>query len=274
MEELRLVWLSLLSDANLSAVRRIAPLCKWESKPPLLPFYTVQDVVASPRDSLWVHVPSGSRRPSPNFSWVEVAHCAHPRTNGGQPAWKNAPMWFYAAPGSSVSLNVGVTAVVPTWRDAAALLQKVFARAMPRMPRSRLRCEPATASRGLRHLDTIQIVSPRQEYFSREPRHELVWLRHPECAPLTPGMPGIMCGRWPHLTPCSDSSPGLRLMARCHHAGQAELSPRVRRAIGRPLPRFSPGGLCSSSSCFRGADGKYRCPARTSTGMSEQGATQ
>lgn len=67
----------------------------------------------------------------------------------------------------------------------------------------------------LAELDTIQIVD-HLEYFGRERRHEIVRLRKDsECTELTSSMPGVMCGKFPHLRRCPSNSTALRRLSAC-----------------------------------------------------------
>ena len=112
--------------------------------------------------------------------------------------------------------------------------------------------------------DTIQILRPRQEYFSREPRHEILWLKHAECATLRHDTPGVKCGRAPHLFDCPADSPALGYMARCKSSGKPEFGPRVRHAFGGKLAmhRYQPASPCSHSPCYREVGhSEYYCPA-------------
>ncbi len=121
-ETLRLLWPTLLPSAALDAVASVG-VCKWESKPPLQPFYTVHDIYANPNEALWVH-PTAASHPAPNHSWVEVTHCARPASSKPSSRWKDAVMWLYVAPGSAVSVNVGRTLVLG-YAELAALLEPV-----------------------------------------------------------------------------------------------------------------------------------------------------
>ena len=57
----------------------------------------------------------------PSGAWVEVTHCPNRRATVERRKreimplmrWKHRPMWFYVAPGSGVSLNLGKTVLIP-----------------------------------------------------------------------------------------------------------------------------------------------------------------
>ena len=71
---------------------------------------------ASVSGQMWVHQPAVSTAAAQD-SWVEVLHCANEPSGKERllTGWKYAPAWFYAAPGSGVSINVGRTRVVASW---------------------------------------------------------------------------------------------------------------------------------------------------------------
>ena len=107
---------------------------------------------------------------------------------------------------------------------------------------------PLAAAPTLVDIDTIQILQ-HQEYFSREPRHEIVSLAHRECAVLQPGTPGVMCGRAPFLRRCDPSSRPLLAMRRCKGYRQRTFSAEVAGDVVT-LSRFAEASRCSSSPCF------------------------
>lgn len=207
-------------------------------------------------------------RPVENHAWVEVTHCAQlgditeateakcsqlrtearngtrrPIKNGrlafqcmriagqrGSWAWRFGTMWFYVAPGSGVSVNVGRS---QTFSDYAAAI-KFLGLAMRAEPLLRnghggVYAADVNESRGLANqLDSIQILT-HDEYFSTEPRYELVLLRHAECERLDQLPSRIMkCGRHPHLEPCATGSPALRRVVTCKH-GSSSIHKSVHR---------------------------------------------
>ena len=173
---------------------------------------------------------------------------------------------FWLAPGSGVSINLGRTVAVHTWSDAANLLFALTGSETHVKPGQRCATAAPGGPFGRRAAlpDSVQILQPRTEYFSREPRHEILWLGHSECEALRHDTPGVRCGRSPHLFPCTPNSSALRFMARCRPAAQPAFSPRVRHALGGEregaLDRFRPSSPCSASACHRAEDGAYYCP--------------
>jgi hypothetical protein len=276
MDSLRVVWLEMLPRKALRTIAEGVGVCKWESKPPLLPFYAMNDMRVNPRGAMWVHRPASEVRPASDHEWVEIVHCKNPFIEAYRPLrpsrlvqapWKLAPAWFWVAPGSGVAVNVGRSLVVPSWSVALKLLHDTFG-GMSATDLGVL-CDSAAPSlpppKGkLRGYDSIQILS-HQEYFSREPRHELILLKRRECEGLTADAKrsssssnkddnGLRCGRPPHhLYACTDGHPGLRGMQTCHSFAQHEFGPPhspVRRAMGSSLSRFKRGSPCSRSGCY------------------------
>ena len=137
LHDLRVVWLDLLPKRSLRRLSQVG-MCKWEAKPPFQPFYFVQDMQASPVDAMWLsRFPP--ELPLASHTWVEVAHCPNRRATSGrrrlerQPLmnWKFRPMWFYLAPGSGVSINLGRTVAVRSYDAAVWLLRRMFPRSVP-----------------------------------------------------------------------------------------------------------------------------------------------
>ncbi|KAL3918671.1 MAG: hypothetical protein SGPRY_005922 [Prymnesium sp.] len=81
-------------------------------------------------------------------------------------------------------------------------------------------------------LDSIQSLQPRNECFSREPRHEVLGLGRRECEPLHHTMYGLRCGRSPLIFPYDPNSSVLRFILSCRPFPSGEFSPRGRRALG------------------------------------------
>ena len=126
------------------------------------------------RNAVWIHKPS-FQHVHATGSWVEVVHCRR-----GELSWKEADFWVYEAPGSGFSLNLGRTTVASSFSMAAWLL---------------------TSARLRAGLDSIQIPN-RLEYYSPEPRFEIVMLNnHSERTDLL-DLQGVKCGRWPYLRDC------------------------------------------------------------------------
>jgi len=282
---LRIVWLSLLPDAALISLAKMGGACRLNAEPPWQPLYFMHDVVNNPIDALWVH---SYRRaePVPSHGWVEVTHCA--RRN------HISALWLYAAPGSGVSVNVGRTIVVHSVGQAKEMLASLFLeRSFSSLPPQ---CRTAGAGPGsladdptvLRQLglfedengawldrktigfnqthaaldgiDSLQVVH-NVEYYSREPRHEIILLHHSECQPLDDleDTGTVMCGIEPWLHRCGINSTSLSRLGSCRHSTSAELfSSRVWSVPG--LIRRT----CPAHGCARYAAGLYQyeyvCP--------------
>eukprot|EP00966_Prymnesium_polylepis_P184761 4282086-Prymnesium_polylepis.1 len=194
----------------------------------------------NPKDAVWLtSLPALSVADAvPSHGWVEIAHCAQtprkPRGYGAgvrHPSWKFGPAWFYVASGSGVSINVGRTLVFRRYGVASRWL----ARAVPGRleqdgPAPANSAPPPLNFSGLNvsELDSVQILE-NNEYYSREPRHELVMLRMGEGAGLT--SLSVMCGRHPHLSPCArGGAAALARLANCAPWATA-LSKRYRKLV-------------------------------------------
>lgn len=283
-QALRIVWLQLLPPAFVSAVATSTGFCKASPMPPLRPFFLSMDVTANPQDALWVHAPHAT--PIPSHQWTEVTHCPQRlHSDPGGAAWKAMPMWLYVAPGSGVSINVGRTLALESFAEAAHVLARAFsgklaghASILPRACSDEFAfAPPHFEGRGLpwrqggptavtQHilrraiarldrlnlsgLDSIQILQ-HQEYFSREPRHELVFLRRSECQTLRPSWTEIKCGRAPWLRTCSQEDAALRRLSTC---GRQSLSAALKRLVG---PRTN--SICKNTSCFADGRGSFEC---------------
>ena len=106
---LTLIWLPLVSDEALDLLACMG-VCSWApDKTKMLPLYAPGSTVA-PGASVWRVAAPSSSTAVPSHSWIEVAHRARlPPPN--EAAYHSNP-WFYVAPGSGVSLNVGRTAAI------------------------------------------------------------------------------------------------------------------------------------------------------------------
>ncbi len=215
LRELRILFAEMLPRSALRALAAVG-VCKAEASPPFHPFYWGHDIYANPRNSIWIHRTEGPQ-PAANHSWLEVTHCAQ---FNGMRGGSNFPFWAYAAPGSGISMNVGRTLVADSYAHATWLLRQTFPkRAVGGMMVSHVggRAHPhgerTVASIPLAGLDTLQILNHR-EYHSIEARHEVVFLAHREHDDLlATRLPGLMCGRYPHLFACADHE--LARMSNC-----------------------------------------------------------
>ena len=291
LQELRIVWLDLLPKHSLERLSQVG-MCKWEAKPPFQPFYFLQDMQSTPLDSMWLSQRPAST-PFASHTWVEVTHCPNRRaTAERRPVelrplmnWKFRPSWFYLAPGSGVSVNLGRTVAVRSYDAAVWLLRRIFPYSAP----ANLTCEqmatlgrrspdvqadlPLEALSGgatpvydleevirgdidLRTIDSIQILS-HIEYFSRESKAEIMLLQWAECLELTPDLPEVRCGRYPHFS-CEDRAASIGRLARCARFNAKLLRSRVKRHL-QTHSRFG-RSPCSSSPCYS-ADERWWCPA-------------
>jgi hypothetical protein len=121
---------------------------------------------------------------------------------------------------------------------------------IPRMSHPRIQYPPRCA----------QVVH-NVEYYSREPRHEIILLHHSECQPLDDleDTGTVMCGIEPWLHRCGINSTSLSRLGSCRHSTSAELfSSRVWSVPG--LIRRT----CPAHGCARYAAGLYQyeyvCP--------------
>ena len=170
--------------------------------------------------------------------WKLAFQCMHMAGKRGSWAWRFGTMWLYVAPGSGVSINVGRTKVFREYAPAEAFLRRALREEPLERARSS-RCDvlPAVVneSRGLATgLDSIQVLR-HHEYFSTEPRYELIMLRHAECESLATASSAsldLRCGRHPHLTACTNGSAALQRVSTCA-TGVASIHESVRGFLSR-----------------------------------------
>ena len=261
LESLKLVWTALLPPLQAERLAAAVGLCFHSAAPPWRPLYVPQSALANPLNSVWVT--RASYTAVPNGSWAEVTHCSR---GAGRPT-SSGPPWFYVAPGSGVSINVGATFVI-----RAPIKNWTLSRDALRMGIGRGAGGAALVDVDLRRYDSVQIVGKHEEY-SLEERHELVMLKLPidEADALAPALtrraaprgravtvgdaavsqgPTVRCGRHPHLYDCDDA-PQLAMLASCPRlpypqlfiGEQAPLSKYVRRCDYREPPPVR-GWLC------------------------------
>ena len=266
---MRLLWLQLLPSATRQLVAGIR-VCKHSAQPPLYPLFSpisignISMLSSQPRGGVWV-ANRGQVAPAANFSFVEVTHCpVDPSANtdrrlSSRP-WQKRPMWLYVAAGSGVSINVGRTKVLPSYEALGRLLSScrfweeppIRAAVGPSTCQSRNRPHHKHHCPGLAEFDSVQVLR-HFEYYSREPRHELVMLRLDNCAPLTAKTPGVMCGRGPNfLRRCEQTSDALARLADCQACDLCRPN-----SLGIQVTK---GGPCASTSCYRNEHGQDTCP--------------
>ena len=146
---LKVVYLRLLDNATLlSKVQRV---CQCDSVN-LHPFYKTHSRSHNIADTIWIH---GNDTVIGANEWAEVTHCPDAEEHGA---------WFYVAPGSGISINVGRTLVMDYRTDRSAQ------RLHTHTDRIRLRDQFDPI------YDSVQFLH-RKHSFSRELKHELVMLR-------------------------------------------------------------------------------------------------
>lgn len=140
------------------------------------------------------------------------------------PAGSSAPCGS-GAPGSGISISLGH---ILTLADAVRLLQPI-----PWQNRSFDACERARSVFWL-PLDSIQSLQPRNECFSRQPRHEVLGSAGPSASHSL--CTACAARRSPLIFPYDPNSSVLRFMLSCRPFPSGEFSPRVRRALGGGSP--------------------------------------
>ena len=291
---LRLVWLALLDPPSRQWIKAIG-VCHFSPMAPVMPFYAPLDLgAANPVDAIWVH--NGALKPLANDSLVEITHCAQgwsrplashqfealchnssrkrPLTPSQrrqcfvhvhrpwEPLLKNGLQWFYVAPGSGVSVNVGRTRAFDTHLEAEAFLRNSLAPQEASLVTGPAECHsakviPLSVASG---LDSVQIVW-HTEHFSSEQRHELIMLHRGECASLG-STPTVRCGRWPILHECEATAAAVRPLESCRFWDRALSKPN--RGLLRP-----PARACgrTPSPCYKN-DSTFMCTAATTNGWS------
>lgn len=262
--DLRVIWVSLVGSDVFSKLLAMG-VCRYNSRPPHQPLYWMHDTSANPKDAVWIHKPRGADIAVGNHSWIEVTHCPQ---NILAPQGSNsigAPMWLYVAPGSGVSLNVGRTLALTSYRAVRRLLEEAFSLGSNRSCHGGMQRANLPPGHPLESIDTIQVLG-HKEYFSAERRHEIVDLRAGECdilqastkSAIRAGGATVACGREPHLFQCEP--PALRRVTECESHESNVLTYRALR-----------GPRCGSNSCYSrdaSVGGGFYCP-RGSEGAEE-----
>ena len=204
--------------------------------------------------ALWVHQPA---RPAPapavSYTWIEVTHCAYRSRVEGITGL--SPMWFYATPGSGLSINVGRTLAIdhdpagPTEKLRLALTRG-YANRHNRTAGGRifgtdrvLRFFGHNTTIGGERIDTVQFVNGARarrvgattQQMSRS-KGRLWWTTHlpnmvvtlrwgRELDYVASHLKHFQCGRHPHLRPCRPGEAALE----AH--GPACASRRVEHAL-------------------------------------------
>ena len=109
---MRLIWPALLPDGARASIRaRCDSPIDWD-EPGHSIFYMPQFLQ---HNALWIHSPMAQLRSTySDNEWVEVTHCGY--------RWEHVtsrtPMWFFAAPGSGMRVNIGRSARMGVMTDA------------------------------------------------------------------------------------------------------------------------------------------------------------
>ena len=166
------------------------------------------------------------------FNGSQVTH--HGRGSASQRRSDRGPAWFYVAPGSGVSINVGRSRVMDFGQAEAFMGKHYFNATRGNVVAS---CSAGKASwtgsvqqiMSSTGLDSLQIVD-HYEVFSAERRHEIVMLGLAECEEISRYPRQLLrCGRFPWLDRC-DRSPVLDLLSR---RPSRRYSPRVQSWLGK-----------------------------------------
>jgi hypothetical protein len=311
LKTLKIVWLPLLSTQGLRAIQTAGGICLLHAKFTFPTFYSPHNPKFDPQGSMWLRRDYGvsHNRVLPNHSWVEVTHCGYSSTMKGdkfvaQPPligsareegrffWDVGPSWYYVAPGSGVSINVGRT-ISLGWQAATRLIMELYSslwshcgesndgkgfwrvrlnstrddssarrkvmnatRARDQMWSPWLPSIPASERVARLGLDSIQVTGHR-EYFSVERRHEIIMLHQPNCAELSALRGKYMCGREPWLFACDGGEAVQRLARCCSMTGCAD-------PLG--LKRMGMDGSVDRYRCL----GEFRAPKVSDLSQTDQ----
>ena len=288
IRHIKLVYLDRLPSSALERIKRIGGgVCLIHAKYLLMPLYVPQNPMFDLVDVAWVrqHLYVSKSVAVPNHSWVEVTHCGAAQADVickkthcgtlmrrqqnasgapgpvvplGQmvpPAWAHGPAWFYHAPGSGVSINVGRTRVMSGFSEAREFLKSLYTHSSycdnetvywrnaneTVGPLSWDARPPNLADHVA--LDSIQITDHR-EYFSAEHRHEIVMLRWANCLEVRAwALRGLVrCGRHPWLRTCgarAEDDNLLSHMESCTAGAVRSMSTRIKEHV---LPKYETCG--------------------------------
>jgi len=215
-EKLRFIWWRLLSEEQKSAVMATQGVCKWKAPTvtdcpgkgrPCRMLFSPLSNLAEPAGAVWYH--AHDWKPIPDHAYVEVSHCVKRCVRDKSASWG---MWFYVAPGSGVSVNVGRTRV---------LTEVVVGGTAPSIVKELMR-----------GYDSMQLW--HDDKYSPEMRHEIVFSSDSgatkgwdECSSLNLSFPGLKCGSAGHLFDCPADHPPLKWFAKCKHVPPEARVPRT-----------------------------------------------
>ncbi len=210
LNDLKLIYLWLLSNESQRIIEsEWGGLCFLESKWLFRPFFSPINIHFDVDNVAWVHqsVAISFNHPVPNNTWEEVAHC---KSCCNESACMQRPIgtqyaWFYHAPGSGISINVGRTVTL----GFSDLLKALYSH----LEAGRAQASSKPSSHAL--VDSYQVTG-HHEFFSKERRHEIVLLGHTSCATMADyAAAGVVrCGRSPWLYECESSEAGRELLRR------------------------------------------------------------
>ena len=289
-----MIWLQLLDAAALEVMNQ-TKICLFNSVLPEHPFYAPIDAVgfANPVDAAWLHQ-DGLSSPYADHSWVEVTHCAQhleitdsdearcatlrqmAHNGSGRPAlsqrhaalcsssfdrsrwlYKAGAMWFYAAKGSGVSINIGRTRSFTSYSAAVSFLRRAL---VSNATWEDGTCRGAVVDESIAGgLDSVQVVE-HMEGFSHEPHHEIILLRHAECEGMNATSTFVACGQHPHLSSCNASRAGQEALARLSKCTSWDQAISSRFAISL-LRKGRPCGRARRASCYHNGS-TYLCKGR------------
>ena len=203
ISRLRVVWPALLSLAALASTRARCAAPDDERGGAHIFVHPPTNFLA--RNALWVHQPSARLAPPPaDFEWAEVVHCRY----DGEGVSERTPMWFLAAPGSGLSLNVGRSLRLDTTRDdpAAKRAHRALTRGDVEDARAAL-----LARANLDDYDSVHFPLNGAPTWRAERFTEIVMLRWlGEREFVTSNLTRFRCGRAPFLRACAPDDAAAR----------------------------------------------------------------
>lgn len=204
--ELRIIWLDLLERWQMEELAQIG-VCN-KSSFIGTPYFAPQSASANPFNSLWKH---NEIRPGKPHEWIEVTHCSKSCSDCAR--HNRSSIWYYAAPGSGISINLGNTLFLGYHETNFEFIADDILL-------------------HLRHYDSVQIF--HLEAYSIEWRHEIIFQGNEKEA-VDFSTAGIKCGRHPYLFDCFPDHPPFGYMSHC--------SPDFSTHVDAILPRQT----CESS---------------------------